>query len=656
MKKLILSFAALSAMSVASFAQTRLALYEEFTGENCYPCSQTNPKLDALISAPGNDSKVLMIKFLEPVPTPGMIYYQNKAQNDARANIDSLPFTPYGRMDGAQVHGLADGTNAGHPGFMTQADIDAAAAIPANFNISVSGAWNSTYDSLTATITVTCVTAYTGSNLRLRTALVEDINMPVPPAAASPLYGYTQESWEKDFPHVVRRMYPDATGTNASGTWTVGATQTYTIKGAVPNYVDKNGNPFLVVWLQDDNKISHINASVLQAAKSAPLSASFATDVATQSIDANSLYCSSATPSVVLKNAGTTTLTSATIYYKIDKGSWTSQSWTGSLAAGATTSVALSPSSLTPGNHVITDSVVTSGDINTGNDNGLNAFTQTQTGYKLSQVTTGFEANLPSGYIPLQNADGYSWSRVWAGAGNPNLGHGGSVYALYFPIPQVPSGEVAYLIVPTPVISGTVTLEFSEAYVQQTTSNNDQLDVVYSTDCGSTWTSLWNKAGASLATDAASPIVASGGGYTGFFIPSSDAQWKTYDVDITAVPSSALLAFKLATDGGNYIFLDDVKASSTAGVNNVSAASSIDLFPNPAKDMATLQFNLATAGNVQVTVVDVVGRTVSTVINGNMNAGAQKLQINTSALAAGVYTVKIATENGISTERLSVVK
>jgi hypothetical protein len=47
------------------------------------------------------------------------------------------------------------------------------------------------------------------------------------------------------------------------------------------------------------------------------------------------------TPSVILKNFGSNTLTSATIFYKVDNGTEVSQAWTGSLATTATTTVTL---------------------------------------------------------------------------------------------------------------------------------------------------------------------------------------------------------------------------------------------------------------------------------------------------------------------------
>ena len=62
----------------------------------------------------------------------------------------------------------------------------------------------------------------------------------------------------------------------------------------------------------------------------------------------------SVTPSVTLKNFGTATLTSATIYYKVDNGTEANKAWTGSLAPNATVNVALNSVSYSAGNHTFT--------------------------------------------------------------------------------------------------------------------------------------------------------------------------------------------------------------------------------------------------------------------------------------------------------------
>ena len=59
------------------------------------------------------------------------------------------------------------------------------------------------------------------------------------------------------------------------------------------------------------------------------------------------------TPKVTLANRGTTTLTSATIYYQVDELSIVSQSWTGSLAQHSTTTITFPATTIPFGSHSI---------------------------------------------------------------------------------------------------------------------------------------------------------------------------------------------------------------------------------------------------------------------------------------------------------------
>src|SRR3954469_24887851 len=87
MKKSLL--AVLMATSVAAFAQTqRLSLYEEFTGETCNPCAQTNPGLNALLLTTSNQQKIVAIKWQVPIPSASpktwSLYQTNKTEIDWR--------------------------------------------------------------------------------------------------------------------------------------------------------------------------------------------------------------------------------------------------------------------------------------------------------------------------------------------------------------------------------------------------------------------------------------------------------------------------------------------------------------------------------------------------------------------------------------------
>lgn len=86
------------------------------------------------------------------------------------------------------------------------------------------------------------------------------------------------------------------------------------------------------------------------------------------------------------------------------------------------------------------------------------------------------------------------------------------------------------------------------------------------------------------------------------------------------------------------------------GVNN------LDIYPNPSSDVTTASFNLTEQSDVTVEVVDLLGKTVKTIARKNMTAGECRVPMNVAELAAGVYMIKVSTEKGSITQRLSVVK
>lgn len=85
MKKTSILLGLLAASFFAS-GQTRMSLYEEFTGENCGPCAATNPGLNTLLNA--NASQVIAIKWQVPIPsapsTTWSLYQTDKPEIDWR--------------------------------------------------------------------------------------------------------------------------------------------------------------------------------------------------------------------------------------------------------------------------------------------------------------------------------------------------------------------------------------------------------------------------------------------------------------------------------------------------------------------------------------------------------------------------------------------
>ncbi len=79
-------------------------------------------------------------------------------------------------------------------------------------------------------------------------------------------------------------------------------------------------------------------------------------------------------------------------------------------------------------------------------------------------------------------------------------------------------------------------------------------------------------------------------------------------------------------------------------------------FPNPFNPSTTMKFSLASPQQVRLTVYDLLGRAVSTVVNQFMQAGAYSVQWNASQLPSGMYLYRIDAGTFSSVKKLTLVK
>jgi hypothetical protein len=85
-------------------------------------------------------------------------------------------------------------------------------------------------------------------------------------------------------------------------------------------------------------------------------------------------------------------------------------------------------------------------------------------------------------------------------------------------------------------------------------------------------------------------------------------------------------------------------AGPTVAVDEFTPAVQVGLraYPNPVTSFATFAFDLTRTGQVELGVYDVVGRLVSTVVSGELSAGAHEVNWNVPAdLAPGVYHYRL---------------
>ena len=126
-------------------------------------------------------------------------------------------------------------------------------------------------------------------------------------------------------------------------------------------------------------------------------------------------------------------------------------------------------------------------------------------------------------------------------------------------------------------------------------------------------------------------------------------EWEQRSVNIGGNWAGQTVYVAFRNHNTSDIFLmrvDDI--SVTAGVGIVNHETTTSIYPNPANNV----LNITSTENINlVEVYNMMGQMVGSYTANDMNT-----QINTTAFANGVYTVKITTENGTSTQKFTVAR
>lgn len=140
--------------------------------------------------------------------------------------------------------------------------------------------------------------------------------------------------------------------------------------------------------------------------------------------------------------------------------------------------------------------------------------------------------------------------------------------------------------------------------------------------------------------------------------PAHMGQLRTFSAPLNAYANmNVFIAFIGTSTDDNLISLDDVLIRgtlSTIGINENENNLALSLFPNPATDNVQVNYTLTSETTVTINLYDVTGKLVATVSEGEQAQGRHFAHINTSSLAKGFYTVKVATAFGQSTSKLIV--
>ncbi len=199
---------------------------------------------------------------------------------------------------------------------------------------------------------------------------------------------------------------------------------------------------------------------------------------------------------------------------------------------------------------------------------------------------------------------------------------------------------------------------FKYAYARFDANNKDQFKVQASKDCGGTWSDIWVPTTAALAAG-------SGGTSSTLFTPSASS-WIQYD--LTAHPNfvnflnynNVLIRFYFKEDvggtgNGNRMFLDEINFDTPNGINELTQAIGLTVYPNPTNYAFNLKFNLSNEANVSYKLTSVTGATILNVAAKDFSAGAHEIKINeNNKLAQGIYFLNFEM-NGIKMTKKVII-
>ncbi len=198
----------------------------------------------------------------------------------------------------------------------------------------------------------------------------------------------------------------------------------------------------------------------------------------------------------------------------------------------------------------------------------------------------------------------------------------------------------------------------------------DQLRVYVSTNCGSSWSLRPVKIDGVSRTIISGDTLYSAGLFTSGFVPTASNQWNEGEVDLNVAPYNTSTNLRIMfewTSGtvyfnGSYIYGNDfyidqinITNSTAIGIEDNDQPMDYSLYPNPVTETSQIYFKLPEDAKVTLDVLDITGRVVRQIYNGNMQSGPQYFQIhNADFNAAGVYMVRLNVNGEIATKKIIV--
>ncbi|MCF8242355.1 MAG: choice-of-anchor J domain-containing protein [Melioribacteraceae bacterium] len=165
------------------------------------------------------------------------------------------------------------------------------------------------------------------------------------------------------------------------------------------------------------------------------------------------------------------------------------------------------------------------------------------------------------------------------------------------------------------------------------------LEVMLSTDRGETWTNMWT-------------LDSENG--------TSPWGWTEANIDLSEYKGGeVMLAFRYVGLDGDLLTIDDMMIDVTTGAEEDALPKVYKLsqnYPNPFNPTTVINYDMPKEGNVNLTVYNILGQEVLTLVNGFREAGYHHATFDAAKLSSGVYIYRIEAGDFIDTKKMILMK
>lgn len=280
----------------------------------------------------------------------------------------------------------------------------------------------------------------------------------------------------------------------------------------------------------------------------------------------------------------------------------------------------------------------------------------------VNETKTAYILVLPAVGAAPPYAEGFESGAAWPMAGWYNVNPGGQTwqttnsaaysgtYSLRINNRLSADGDIDEFISQTFDMTSATTakITFRYAFKETNSANTDKLQVLVSGDCGKTWSIRKTLTSTNLVTSS---------GFTSTNWYPSSSEWGYSEV--TSIPSmfwspDFRFAFRMTCGGGNNVFVDDINLEVGVGIDEHETSYGLNIYPNPMDDASTIEFNLPNSDQVDLAVIDLVGKQVLDLGTGSMGSGRHLVDLPAGELAPGVYFVRLQVADQAVTSKIIV--